>query len=178
MRGGVPHRSGVTLEAQDTSPSALTSMRISSSSSISASVGVAMGSDVTSGCGRATSNVVTAGTSTGMASAPSNGTNDTSSANCCCSWCGSATSSVALGASNAGNDCPKEEIGVVCQYSIAKGSMTDDPERQLSSSSSFEESSRRRLLCNTERGISSLSISACVAVTFALPPSALSALML
>ena len=134
IRGGVPRRSGVSSGAQDTSPSAPTSMRISSSSSISASVGVAMGSGVTSGCGRATSNVVTAGASAGMASVPSNGTNGTSSASCCC--CGSATSSLALGASNAGDGvCPKEEIGVACQYSIARGSKTDDPERQKSSSS-------------------------------------------
>ena len=88
-----------------------------------------MGSSVTSGSGRATSNVVTTGAMAGIASVPSNGTNGKSSAGCCC--CLSATSDVALGASNAGDDvCPKEEIGVVCQYSIARGLMTDDPERQ------------------------------------------------
>ena len=70
MRGGVPRRSGMTSEAQDTSPSSLTSMRISSFSCISASVGVAVGSGVTSGFGRATSNVVTTGASAGMASVP------------------------------------------------------------------------------------------------------------
>ena len=66
----------------------------------------------------------------GIASVPSNGTNGKSSAGCCC-CCWSATSNVALGASNAGDDvCLKEEIVVVSQYSIARGSMTDDPERQ------------------------------------------------
>ena len=51
--------------------------------------------------------------------------------------------------------------------------MTDDPERQQSSSSSggvLELRRRRLFLCNTARGISSLSISACVAVTLVLPP--------
>ena len=133
IRGGVPRRSGVTSEAQDTSPSSLISMRISSSCCINASKGVAMGSGVTSGSGRATSNVVTTGAMPGIASVPSNGTNGKSSAGCycCCCCCWSATSNVALGASNAGDDeCPKEEIGVVCQYSIARGSTTDDLERQ------------------------------------------------
>ena len=48
--------------------------------------------------------------------------------------------------------------------------MTDDPKRQKSSSSSEESRRRLLLLCNTASGISSLSISACVAVTSSLPP--------